>query len=146
MCMMEAEKILGTPFNATFNTNKMITFAGIYCSVLALKPLMVKWRWCVLLHMLSYVPMNVLFQHANVTVTAGVWTAVYANTVETWQQGRTARAACLVTMATPPMEGSVMVSAKVTEVNNFNFDEHQQTLSVLCRNILFCVCLWNKFI
>lgn len=40
--MMEAEKILETPFNATFSTNKMITFAGIYCSVLALKPLMVK--------------------------------------------------------------------------------------------------------
>lgn len=29
--MMEADKILETPFNATFSTNKMITCAGIYC-------------------------------------------------------------------------------------------------------------------
>lgn len=66
--MMEADKILETPFNATFSTNKMITFAGIYC----IKTTYGEVKMMCIIHRLSYVPMNVLFQHANVTVTAGV--------------------------------------------------------------------------
>lgn len=75
-------------------------------------------------------------QHVSVMATAGVWTAVCASAVGTWQRGHTARAACPVTMAIPPMEGDAMVSAKVTRESfpyvHFWF-EHQQTMSVYCR-------------
>lgn len=58
-------------------------------------------------------------QRVSVTVTAGAWTAACASTVGTWQQGRTARAVCPVTMVTPSMEESAMVSTKVAMVPPF---------------------------
>lgn len=54
-----------------------------------------------------------LSQLVSATVTAGVWTAAFVSTVETWRQEHTVRAACLVTMATQPTEGGVTVSVKV---------------------------------
>lgn len=92
--------------------NKRLFFWKIYHLNHPLKCVQMFWNSVYVLSYLLIVCV-VFWQRVSVTVTAGVSTAASANTVETWRPGRTVRAACLVTMAIPSMEGSAMVSAKV---------------------------------